>query len=111
MFRRNYGYDAGQQAYLGTRYRPLQQFKTGGALIVGGTGVQIGYGITNVELVDPKEPDGERQNRWSTEETLLSGDQVAAKVVSLDALPGLNDTQSYDLIGTDTRAAFERYLA
>jgi hypothetical protein len=96
-FRRGYGYDDGQRTYFATRHLPMRLQRIGAGLIVWGSNMEIGWGAQTIVPPKKDEPDGEYDVNWSYTESLVSGDQRAVKVVSLDNLAGLKEGFAYVL--------------
>jgi hypothetical protein len=96
-FRRGYGYDDGQRLYFATRHLPRRERRLGAALVVDGANVTIGYGAQTVVPPPAEEPDGEYDVAYAYEETIVSGEVRALKLVSLDNLDGLGVGTAYAL--------------
>jgi len=111
IFRRGYGYNAGERVYFANRHLPRRTYRIGAALIVFGSNVSIGYGPQTIVPPAREAPDGEYGVTFAYTETLMSGDQLGAKLVSLDALAGLEMGESYTLTsGGDSVIFAAEYL-
>jgi hypothetical protein len=109
LFRSSYAYDLGEAQYLIGRYQAIRRRRTGARLIVRGAGgIKLGWGPYAARLVDAKkEPDGEYNWSWASEETLVSGDQAETREIWLDTLKGLEYGMTYTIYGADVRYAAE----
>lgn len=97
VYRRGYGYNGGERSYFATRHLPRRQHRIGAGLVVFGANTTIGYGAQTIVPPDKASPDGEFDVQYAFEETLISGDQQALKIISLDSLDGLTEGSAYTL--------------
>jgi len=102
LFRRNYGYDAGQQTYYSTVFVPLSVRRVGAALWLAGRGIRAGYGGAAVVA----KPGDLYTYTYTFEPSLLPGGSFSSARISLGALDGLGVGVPYILQGNGAEIAY-----
>jgi hypothetical protein len=102
-YRRNFGDVPGEREYWDKRYVGRMGGRTGRLLIVKGRNVKLLYG--GIRWMEPTELDGDIDFEGEYQQTIIGGDGLETKIISLNTLDGLLLGRSYYLRGEVEYAA------